>query len=314
MSSEIVLTYSNQPNNVGAWSIGEACSKAKPGGDYIDHGLSLLQELQDRGYGIVPITDERRRALDPFAPPSSATPGDGMRAWVGDMKTSAGMDYYVCVGWPDRYMTPQLYQIRGRAEYDVAEWNHLLGHCEEPDILAFDTEPPPQERAGSDAGARFDATPAAHVARLATRPQPASDASGGDDLGKLLRDLMDNASSDGVAGLQVPSDATQACHDKLAAELATLSRALAESREQSDRFCDKYLAALSRAEAAERDAERYRWCINQASWIRYEERTYMAVPVKHGADLSCIAFRYAAIEAAMAPFVAAQQQEGQDNG
>jgi hypothetical protein len=49
------FTYQHQPNNIGAWRIGEACCAAKPGGDYIDHGLSLLQQLQMRGYGIVPV-------------------------------------------------------------------------------------------------------------------------------------------------------------------------------------------------------------------------------------------------------------------
>jgi hypothetical protein len=66
-----------------------------------------------------------------------------LQAWVGDMKTSAGMDYYVCVGYSaDRgdYLTPHSYKIRGRAEYDVAGWNHLLGNGPEPDILAFDTD------------------------------------------------------------------------------------------------------------------------------------------------------------------------------
>ena len=51
-----VLTYKNQPSNVGAWKLGEACRHAKPGGDPIDHGLSLLKELQDRGYGVVSLT------------------------------------------------------------------------------------------------------------------------------------------------------------------------------------------------------------------------------------------------------------------
>lgn len=51
-----VYTYKNQPHdNVTAWRFGEACSKAEPGGDYIDHGLSLLQQLQAKGYGIVAI-------------------------------------------------------------------------------------------------------------------------------------------------------------------------------------------------------------------------------------------------------------------
>ena len=51
-----VFTYKNQPcNNVTAWRFGEACRAAQPGGDPIDHGLSLLQKLQERGYGIVAI-------------------------------------------------------------------------------------------------------------------------------------------------------------------------------------------------------------------------------------------------------------------
>lgn len=80
-----------------------------------------------------------------------------MSAWVGEMKTSAGTDFYVCVGRDtgnplDRtYLTPNKYSIRGRAEYDVAEWNHLLGHGPKPDILAFDTDTtPPAHGDGED--------------------------------------------------------------------------------------------------------------------------------------------------------------------
>ncbi|WP_334034716.1 hypothetical protein [Burkholderia cepacia] len=50
-----VLTYVNQPDNVGAWRLGEACRAARAGGDPIDHGLSLLKELQDRGYGVIAL-------------------------------------------------------------------------------------------------------------------------------------------------------------------------------------------------------------------------------------------------------------------
>jgi hypothetical protein len=50
-----LLTYTDQPNNVEAWRLGESCRKARPGGDYIDRGLSLLFELHARGYGIVRI-------------------------------------------------------------------------------------------------------------------------------------------------------------------------------------------------------------------------------------------------------------------
>lgn len=55
-----IYTYSQQPtDNVIAWRFGEACSKARPGGDYIDHGLSLLQQLQEKGYGITAIPNEQ---------------------------------------------------------------------------------------------------------------------------------------------------------------------------------------------------------------------------------------------------------------
>ncbi|MEF9946819.1 MAG: hypothetical protein RR800_00505 [Comamonas sp.] len=51
-----IYTYSQQPtDNVIAWRFGEACSKARSGGDYIDYGLSLLQNLQEKGYGITAI-------------------------------------------------------------------------------------------------------------------------------------------------------------------------------------------------------------------------------------------------------------------
>ncbi|MBM2769878.1 hypothetical protein [Burkholderia anthina] len=57
-----VLTYVNQPDNVGAWRLGEACRAAKAGGDPIDHGLSLLKELQDRGYGVIALLEGDKHA------------------------------------------------------------------------------------------------------------------------------------------------------------------------------------------------------------------------------------------------------------
>lgn len=57
MNEPKVLTYENQPDNIGAWRLGEACRSAaqKPGGDPIDLGLQLLKELQAKGYGVVVI-------------------------------------------------------------------------------------------------------------------------------------------------------------------------------------------------------------------------------------------------------------------
>lgn len=59
-----VFTYKKQPSdNVDAWRLGEACIRAskKPGGDYIDSGLSLLKELQEKGYGAIKL--DARTAL-----------------------------------------------------------------------------------------------------------------------------------------------------------------------------------------------------------------------------------------------------------
>ncbi|MGE8688585.1 MAG: hypothetical protein ACN6PJ_15685 [Achromobacter sp.] len=53
-----LFTYTSQPcDNVIAWRIGEACTKASlaSAGDYIDRGLVLLKALQAKGYGIAAI-------------------------------------------------------------------------------------------------------------------------------------------------------------------------------------------------------------------------------------------------------------------
>jgi hypothetical protein len=63
-----VFTYQNQPDNTVAWRIGEACFRAKPGGDWIDHGLYFLQELEKKGYGVV--------ALSASPKPSTQEAGD----------------------------------------------------------------------------------------------------------------------------------------------------------------------------------------------------------------------------------------------
>ncbi len=54
-----IYTYLDQPGNGIAWRLGVACVAAKPGGDPIDHGLSLLQELQANGFGVVVIDAAR---------------------------------------------------------------------------------------------------------------------------------------------------------------------------------------------------------------------------------------------------------------
>lgn len=57
--ADLVLTHNRQPDNIGAWKLGDACHKAghAASGDYIDRGLALLKELQAKGYGVVALTE-----------------------------------------------------------------------------------------------------------------------------------------------------------------------------------------------------------------------------------------------------------------
>jgi hypothetical protein len=73
----------------------------------------------------------------------------------------------------------------------------------------------------------------------------------------------------------------------------------------ADKNCpDSVLSAAHRLraenEALRADAERARWVIANAEWHRSEDRTYMAILVPRGSDLSCVAFRRDAIDAARA--------------
>lgn len=53
------FTYAKQPGNVDASWLGRAAAMARPGGDSIDHGLSLLKELQAMGFGVFQIDKEK---------------------------------------------------------------------------------------------------------------------------------------------------------------------------------------------------------------------------------------------------------------
>jgi len=41
-------------DSVYALRLSRACSAAKPGGDFIDHGWSILKELHEAGFDITP--------------------------------------------------------------------------------------------------------------------------------------------------------------------------------------------------------------------------------------------------------------------
>lgn len=57
-------------------------------------------------------------------------------------------------------------------------------------------------------------------------------------------------------------------------------------------------ALLAERDELAKDAAKYRWGINNARWIRSEHEAYVAFPVAPDADLSCVAMRDAAIDAA----------------
>ena len=52
-------TYKHQPDNQGAWRLGEARIMASLtcGGDYIDAGLGLLKQLELKGYGVYELEE-----------------------------------------------------------------------------------------------------------------------------------------------------------------------------------------------------------------------------------------------------------------
>jgi len=62
---------------------------------------------------------------------------------------------------------------------------------------------------------------------------------------------------------------------------------------------DGVRAIQARAERLANDAAKYRWALNNSRWIRGESAAYIAIPVAPDADLSCVAMRDAAIDAAM---------------
>lgn len=60
------------------------------------------------------------------------------QAFVADMKTSAGMEYYVMLGTPERNESLFMFKSRSRAEFTAAEVNYSLGIGEQPDLLDYE--------------------------------------------------------------------------------------------------------------------------------------------------------------------------------
>lgn len=53
-------TYQHQPDNLDASKLGRAAASSSPDGDSIDHGLSLLQQLQEEGFGVFELGNQQK--------------------------------------------------------------------------------------------------------------------------------------------------------------------------------------------------------------------------------------------------------------
>lgn len=58
-SKRRAYTYDEQPDSVVASRLACALSSVEPGGDSIDHGLSLLNQLQEAGFGVFELAAHR---------------------------------------------------------------------------------------------------------------------------------------------------------------------------------------------------------------------------------------------------------------
>jgi len=90
-----------------------------------------------------------------------------------------------------------------------------------------------------------------------------------------------------------PSEDIDALRQELAAVLSDWNSLVRASGSRTNGGAVGHVAALRR------EAERYRWGVENARWIRHEHEAYVAIPVAVDADLSCTPMRTAAIDAAM---------------
>ena len=71
-----------------------------------------------------------------------------------------------------------------------------------------------------------------------------------------------------------------------------------QEREELARLREENIRLRERVRELEADGEAYRWGVENARWIRHEHEAYVAIPVAVDANLSCVAFRRAAIDRA----------------
>jgi len=99
---------------------------------------------------IVPIIP------DPDAAPTAQRVAAGdVECYVRQMRTANGSEFWVVVRCGSNVLTPRMYAERWKAEYDVAEWKHLLCGAPKPDILAYG--PPDDADAPTHPAAQADA-------------------------------------------------------------------------------------------------------------------------------------------------------------
>lgn len=64
-------------------------------------------------------------------------------AWVADYRKSDGAtDFYVMIGKGESAISLHMHKIRGRAEYEAAEINHVLNGSQKPEFSDFDLDAP----------------------------------------------------------------------------------------------------------------------------------------------------------------------------
>ncbi|WP_079213474.1 hypothetical protein [Brucella pituitosa] len=68
---------------------------------------------------------------------SSQPVADECKAYVSEMQTSAGTDYFVTIKSGDRELSIRKHQWKPHADYEAAEYNWLFNGGEKPDILAY---------------------------------------------------------------------------------------------------------------------------------------------------------------------------------
>lgn len=75
--------------------------------------------------------------------PPGTTATVPIRCYVAEStESNKPPEYWVTIECRGKTLTPNKYTIRGRAEFDAAEWNHVLNGAPKPNILDFDTDPP----------------------------------------------------------------------------------------------------------------------------------------------------------------------------